>query len=48
MTHTPSDDELVRRYLIEAVRRLLVPDAERVVGEGRSQAGAAIDVLLRV
>ena len=41
--HTPSDGELVKRYLIEAVRRALVPDSERAVGEGRSQAAAAVD-----
>jgi len=43
VTYTPDDGELVRRYLVEAVRRELVPDSERAVGEGRSQAGAAVD-----
>jgi hypothetical protein len=43
VTSTPSDSEAVKRYLIEAVRRALVPDSERAVGEGRSQAGAAVD-----
>ena len=33
----------MKRYLIEAVRRALVPDSERAIGEGRSQAGAAVD-----
>jgi hypothetical protein len=43
VTSTPDDAEAVKRYLIEAVRRALVPDSERAVGEGRSQAGAAVD-----
>ena len=43
ITSTPGDTEAVKRYLIEAVRRALVPDSERAVGEGRSQAGAAVD-----
>jgi hypothetical protein len=43
VTSTPDNTETVKRYLIEAVRRSLVPDSERAIGEGRSQAGAAID-----
>jgi hypothetical protein len=43
ITSTPDDADAVKRYLIEAVRRALVPDSERAVGEGRSQAGAAVD-----
>jgi hypothetical protein len=43
VTSTPADTEAVKRYLVEAVRRALVPDSERAVGEGRSQAGAAVD-----
>jgi hypothetical protein len=50
VTSTPDDAPAVERYLLEAVRRALVPDSERAVGEGRSQAAAAVDtgrVLLR-
>ena len=43
VTSTPTDTDAVKRYLIEAVRRALVPDSERAIGEGRSQAGAAVD-----
>lgn len=43
ITSTPDDSEAVKRYLIEAVRRALVPDHDRAIGEGRSQAGAAVD-----
>jgi hypothetical protein len=43
ITSTPDDAAAVKRYLIEAVRRALLPDSERAVGEGRSQAGAAVD-----
>jgi hypothetical protein len=43
ITSTPDDADVVKRHLIEAVRRALVPDSERAVGDGRSQAGAAVD-----
>lgn len=43
ITSTSDDTDTVKRYLIEAVRRTLVPDSERIIGEGRSQAGAAVD-----
>ena len=43
ITSTPDDTAAVKRYLIEAVRRALVPDSERGIGDGRSQAGAAVD-----
>jgi hypothetical protein len=43
VSSTPTDIDAVKRYLIEAVRRALVPDSERAIGEGRSQAGAAVD-----
>ena len=35
VTSTPDDAEAVQRYLIEALRRALVPDSERAVGDGR-------------
>lgn len=40
ITYTPTDEERVKRYLIEATRAALLPDRERVVAEDR--AGAAM------
>jgi hypothetical protein len=42
ITFTPADADLLRRYLIEAVREALVPDRERVPTEGRSGAEVAL------